>query len=304
VALVAVVAGLAVAVPAAWANLAQVAVKTQPNPIREITPAISGSYFAWAQSSKVHPNTYNVYAQAATGGVPGGTPVRVNISGSTGFLGGIAGTRLAYEQIVGGQSDVRFFNLALHVHSNPPPGVNSPAYEFDPSITASWLMFGRDTASSVNILLFNLTTHSIRVLASFPHNSSHTAFGGPGQVNGNYAAYWTCRPYPTSRNVYRYDIAARTTTKITRVSGDLDTTPAVTATGTLYWDRATGQNCHNVRLMQLPLGGSQTVLNTFSNGNDISFLQVWNDGTHDQVFYTRYTPCSTNAADIYKVVAP
>jgi hypothetical protein len=43
---------LAATAAAAWATTIPVAVKAQPNPIREFGPAVSASYFAWSQTSK------------------------------------------------------------------------------------------------------------------------------------------------------------------------------------------------------------------------------------------------------------
>ena len=163
-ALVAVLVG----VPAAWANLAQVPVKTKPNPIRENNPAVSAKYFAWAQSSKRKPLRFNAFEQVMSSGSPTGSITRVNVAGSQGFPGGISNTRLAYQQTINGRSDIRFFDLASHTHSNPPAGVNSPSWEYEPTISPTWLMFGRSSTSrnTDRVLLWNLHTNSVSVLFS------------------------------------------------------------------------------------------------------------------------------------------
>jgi hypothetical protein len=297
-----VLGAVTIAAPAAWANLTQVGVKTQPNPIREIAPAASAGYFAWAQTSAAHPNIPNVYEQVMSSGSPTGTATKVNVTGSYGFAGGISATRLAYQQVVGSQSDIRFYNLALHQHSNPPVGINTTGWEYSPKITDTWLFFGRDRNGKSSALLYNFSTKSIRVLLTVALNSKGTAFVKPGQVNGNYATFYACST-GTSCSTYFYDIGARILTKIPRPAGTVDYDAAVSATGTLYWARS-GTSCgSSVRIMELPLGGSQTTLQTFNAGTDLADLTTYNDGSNNQVFYTRIT-CVNSGQDIYRIAAP
>jgi len=44
-------------------------------------------------------------------------------------------------------------------------------------------------------------------------------------------------------------------------------------------------------------------MNAFNPGHDLGPMQTYNDGTHDQLFYTRIA-CATNGYDIYQVTAP
>ncbi len=293
----------AVAVPLAWADVAQTPVKVQPNPIRETSPAASPSWFAWARSSKAHPRTFNVYGQAmGGGGLPMGPAVQVNPPGTQAFPGGIVGNRLVYQLISGSSSNIAYFNLATHHRSSPPAGVNTSSWEYTPTATDTWLLFGRFTATDSKVLLVNLSTHAVRTLASVPLNRQGTAFAGPGQVNGNFATWYQCTP-GTHCRVFLYDITARTTTPIARPAGAYDSSPAVTSTGTLYFDRATNACGGSPELVQLPLAGSPTVLHHYTNGYDIGFLQTYNDGSNDHVFYQRIQ-CSKDLEDIFEVTAP
>ena len=64
------------------------------------------------------------------------------------------------------------------------------------------------------------------------------------------------------------------------------------------------RRCRYLRLPgQLPLGGSATSLNAFHSGTDLGAMQTFNDGTNDQVLYSRLA-CATNGSDIYQVTAP
>lgn len=297
------VLGLAASVPLAWADVSQTPVKVQPNPIRETSPAASPTWFAWARTSKGHPHTYVLYEQAMGGaGLPTGPALQVSPPGTQGFPGGIVGNRLVYQLVSGSSSDIRYFNLSTHHRSSPPSGVDTASWEYTPTATNAWLLFGRFTATASKVLLFDLSTHAVRTLASVPLNRQGTAFAGPGQVNGDYATWFTCTP-GTHCRVFLYDIAAGTTTPIARPTGAYDSSPAVSSTGTLYFDRATDNCGGSPELVQLPLGGAPTVLRHFTNGYDIGFLQTYNDGTADRVLYQRIQ-CASDQEDIFEVTAP
>ncbi|MGN6377947.1 MAG: hypothetical protein ACTHNU_03250 [Gaiellales bacterium] len=298
------VAVLAVTAPAAWGSFSGVPVKAQPRPVDEYTPAVSADYFAWSQNSSAHTGTYNEYEQAMSSGVPTGAARRVNRLHTQAYGGGISNTRLAYQEIAGTASDIRFYNLALHQHSNPPPGVNTPYWEWDPQLTDTWLMFGRLIQGTTRVLLYNLQTHSVRVLISIANPSSGANAAVPGQVNGNYATFFTCENFGHSCTVYLYDIAARTLSHVTRPAGTIDTSPAVTSAGTLFFDReSAGTSCHDATLMEQPLAGSATAVQAFAAGVDINALQTYNDGTNDQLFYER-SVCKPYNSDIYRGQLP
>ncbi len=298
----AALAVFAVGLPAAWANLPQIPVKTQPNPIREYSPAVSADYFAWSQTSRQKPHHYNLFAQSMVAGAPSGLRTRVNLPNSEGFTGGIFGTRLVYQQIVNNQSDIRYFNLNSHRYSNPPVGVNSPRWESAPVIGSGGLMFTRFIQGTSRIILWTPTaTHGV-VLFSVPLNRKGTAFAEPGQLNGDYATFTVCTNV-THCSVYLYTISTATLTHITPPTGLVDYYSAVSSTGTLYFARS-GPSCgENVQLTELPLGGTATTLITFNPGHDLEPMQTFNDGTNDQVFYTRLV-CANDAEDIYQVTAP
>ena len=298
----AAIAVLAATAPSAWAHLPQTPVKTQPNPIREFGPAVTADYIAWQQTTRRLPHTYNVLAQAMVAGAPSGPVTRVNAPNTVAFTGGISGTRLAYQQVVGRQSDIRYFNLVSHRRSKPPVGVNTSRWEFDPRIAPGWLLFGRNVHQTSRIILWNLTTNQGRVLLTIPFNRHGTAFADTGQVNGDYATFWACTNR-THCSVYLYTISSATLDHITPPAGMEDYDSAVSSTGTLYFARGTFSCGVGIQLMQLPLGGSATSLNAFHSGTDLGALQTYNDGTNDQVFYSRFA-CATNGYDIYRITAP
>ena len=96
VAVVAVAGAVAATVP--MPELAQAA---RPTPVRHSAAAeyagFAGSgYLGWTQNSLRHPRRYNLFLRS-----PGGTRVRVNRPGTEGFGGGIDGTTIVYEEVVG-----------------------------------------------------------------------------------------------------------------------------------------------------------------------------------------------------------
>jgi hypothetical protein len=300
----AAIAALAVSAPPVWAHIPQTAVKAQPNPIREFGPAVTADYFAWQQTSKLKPHHYNVFAQPMVSGAPSGLKTRVNIPNSVGYTGGIAGTRLVYQQVTNGgrQSDIGYFSLVSHVRHSPPAGVNTTRWEYDPRISSGYLLFGRNAHQASHIILWNLADNSNTTLLTIPFNRKGTAFADTGQTNGDYATFWACTNR-THCSVYLYTISTATLTPITPPAGLEDYDSAVSSTGTLYFARG-GFSCGvGIQLMQLPLGGSAISLNAFHSGTDLGAMQTFNDGANDQVLYSR-AACATNGSDIYQMTAP
>jgi hypothetical protein len=120
-------------------------------PRDEILPA-ANSYFAWSQNSAAHPHLYTEYVRGNLfSSVGPGPRIRVNHVGTQGFSGGIDATTittLIYQQVKGHQSDIKLFNLMTHVRSDPTVGVNTPAWEYRPTISGPWILFGRLRAST------------------------------------------------------------------------------------------------------------------------------------------------------------
>ena len=237
---------------------AAAAAPSPPVPVKhstrnETTPAAGGEYFAWAKSRRGRPNVYDVWAQRGSG-----RPFKVNAPKTRGWAGGIDGTRLVYQQVKDGwKSDIRFFDLARRRRSAPPAGVNTSRWEWAPSLSGGWLLFGRGEAvrdSLQQVILQNLTSREKIVLDSL---RSKNGFLQAGQVNGNFAVWGRCSSSFPQCDVYRYEIAARTKTPISQ-SGETLYAPSVTATGTTYYGRNIGREC----------GGNAELVKTTAAGGD------------------------------------
>ena len=276
---------------------------TAPVPVKassrnEVTPSAGGEYFAWAKSRRGTQRTFDVYVQR--GSEPA---IKVNAPRTEALGGGIDGTRLAYQEISKRNSNIRFFDLATRRRSSP-PGVNTKRYEWRPTISGDWLLFGRGLPfgrSTQQVILRNLVTREQRVLVSLrTRNGSLVA----GQVNGNFAVWMRCAS--GSCSVFRYDLTTRTTTQMP-TTGQYQYAPSVTATGTTYYGRS-GLDCGtSVELVKTTLEGVTEVLYSFPLGDDFGtsyattvLTQPPGEVNTTRVYFDRGN-CATHRLDIYSL---
>jgi hypothetical protein len=270
-----------------------VAVKTSPR--NEATPAAGGPYFAWAKSRSGRPRVYDVFVEQQ-----GQRPIRVNAPNTEGFLGGIDGTRLVYQQVRRGNSDIAFFDLASRRRSDPPPSVNTRRWEWRPVLSGDWLLYARGapySATLQTVLLRNLLTGEERALNSIRIRNTILL---PGDVTGNYAVWMKCVSTPRSCNVFRYDIAAKKTTRIPN-HGYFLYGPSVTSTGTMYLGRSR-RGCGSLaKLVRVTLDGREQVLYSFSRRHDFSLTSLVELSPGSvRVYFDRVT-CRTRRTDIYRI---
>lgn len=264
--------------------------------LTENEPAASGSYVAWAQNSAAHPKRLDVYAEPW-----GGHKVKVNALHTSGENGGIDGDTLVYQQYTpnGAVSDIKFFNLVTHARTNPPAGVNTSAFEYWPSISPQWLLFGRTFSSGKSkVILFDRATHESRTLAS---TSTSTPFLGPDQVNGDYAV-WE-RYTGAACDVYRYTISSKTTMRIPNPNTKCQYASSVTSDGTVYFMRSpSGFKCGSAVLRAYP---PTTTLVTLPKGMDVlDTYAISNENGSTTVFYDQGS-CKTGNQDIFEhTIAP
>jgi hypothetical protein len=284
---------------AALVGIAYAAV-TGPFPVKtttanELVPAATATWFAWTQSPAAYPNRVNVYAEDVP--VDGAGVFRVNPAGTRAWAGGIDGNTLAYQEIANGQSNIRLYDLSAKMRSTH-PYINTLQWEWRPTISGEWILFGRQsrTSAAEKILLHNTLTHITRTLASTTR-SDYALY--PGQVNGNWATFTACTP---RCNVRRYNISLDNTSPIPKPSTVAHQyADSVTDDGTVYF-AASGSGCGvNVKIVRYRLSDGRVVLSSVSSGKDIFFTSTSEelDGSH--VYYDRIA-CSTGAANIYKII--
>jgi hypothetical protein len=284
-------------VPLAYALLTQHGVKTTRLYERYPAAASDGgiNYFAWSQNSKAHPSHSDAYLKR------GSQPrVKLNASG-IGFLGGIDPPMVAYQQVVRGNSNIKFYNADTQTRSNPPAGVNTAEWEWEPSISGDWLLYGRLSTSSSNqrVILRSLLSGTETIL------DQSFSFREPGQVNGDYAVWIRC---DASCDVLRRQLSTETDTVLQEPSATTYQYGAgVTSTGIVYTARS-GKACGNAKIVRYfgvsdPAGG--TVVADLPNNQDIDngYVRENADGSVD-FFYNRYLCNDDSVADIYRVRDP
>ncbi len=236
----------------------------------EYQPVRGSNYLAWQQNSRSNPDRYDVYARSLSGG---GRFI-VNHGRSSAALGDIEGDQLVYQEFGDEDSDIWFFDLVARHRSPPPNGVNTSQWEYWPSMSQRWLLFGRRARSGTRtLILFDLSSNTSQRLDRVRGPSSFIA---PGEVSGDYVVWHTCRS-DTRCDVYLHHIPDDQTTRIANPDGRNQHSPSVTPDGTVYFARTRGDCGSGVQLMQQPLEGSAEALWRLPSGDDIATTNVWVD---------------------------
>jgi len=284
-------AGLLVAAStSAWASGPQPVITT---PYAR-TPAGNSTYLVWSMRSpgKSH---YNAYWRRKSWNASR----RINPSGTDAFLGGIDGTRVVYQLVSGSQSDIELFDIRSRTPSEPPPGVNTSAWEREPTLSAPYILFGRGNPANHNtvrkVILFNMATAKSTLLAKTGPGVYSVV---PGQVNGHFATWWRCS---TSRcDVFRRDLGTGKTIMVPNPGGKLLYASSVSPTGTVFVARS-GFGCGaGVSLLRFR-AGRVTTLASFGKGIDIGQSFAYTAGGKTTVLFDRLL-CKDKLWDIYKVV--
>ena len=180
---------------------------------------------AFAQSRPGHPHSFDVYVKQA--GLP---RYKVNQRGQ-GFAGGIDGTTLIWQSVRNHDSNLRLFDLSTHVRSVP-TGVNTRRWEFWPSMSGDWILYGQSWSQrpiNWRVILHNETSAETRILAE-RINRPHAEVE-PGQVNGDFATWGTFNSRTGTSQVVLYQISTSTKPRIPEPTGKVQYYPAVTAAG-------------------------------------------------------------------------
>jgi hypothetical protein len=271
------------------------------NPSADFTGTVE--VLAFTRSRSGFPNRYDAFAKRG-----GQFPVKLNASGQA-WTGGMDYPVVAYQQIAGGDSNIRFYDLETNTRATPE--INTAKWEWHPSISGNvedyHVLFGRDDISSPTqrVVLHEHPAHMDHVL-SIVTSASH--YLQPDQLNGMWATYTRCVP---NCNVWRYDVeneAKNVLPKPATTRPRQQYAGAVTSTGAVYLVRS-GPRCgERVRIVRYdearvdPEFG--TTVAALPSGFDIVFAYVREDtlGNRD-VFYDRVN-CNTGRFDIYKVTDP
>ena len=252
-------------------------------------------FIAWQQNTRKDPGQYDVYAQP----IAGGGRFKVNARGTSAANGGIEGDLLVYQEFEGDRSDLWFFDLTARSRSAPPRGVNTPQWEYWPSISGQHLLFGRLSGNgNRRIVLFELDTGDSRVLDKLRGAGSFLA---PGQVNGDWATWSRC-PADGRCDVIRYRISSGTEETLPN-PGREQKASSIAPDGTVYFARAKGACGRGVRLISFPLGGPETEMWRLPSGDDIGSTHIYVDPDGELTVYFDHYDCDQAAvSDVWEMV--
>ena len=283
----------------AYALLTQQGVKTTRLYEQLPAAAVDGSvkYFAWTQNSRADIGHSDAFLTRT-----GDARIKLNPSGR-GFVGGIDPPMVAYQQVTRGQSNIKLYNADTHARTSPPADVNTDNWEWEPSISGDWLLFGRQNPDTKKewVVLHSLSSATQVVL------DSGVGFRHPDQVSGDFAVWTRCTP---TCDVYRRQISNSTDLIMPKPRpGQSQYGAAVTSTGIVYAARGGSSKCSAATRIVRFFGASDpptgTVVAELGSGRYLwsAYARENGDGSVD-VFYDRLYCAKLGAADIYRVHDP
>jgi hypothetical protein len=260
--------------------------------------APGGAYIAYASNSAGHPNHYDVYVRPA-----GQSSQKVNPTGS-GFAGGIDGNTLIFQHIVNGQSDLNLYDLTTTVISIP-SGVNTPNWEWRPSLSGPWTLFGRRNfsvrPSADRIILRNSSGSDTRVLQEQVGTPDRTL--SPGQVSGDFATWDRYTPSTGIGSVVRYQISTGIKFVLPVPAGKVQYDSSTNPAGDIFYVRS-GTACgKQVVIRENVPGVSDVALAVIPvAGHDIDRTYAVDEGGGVTSLYFDTFSCVTGkGGDIYKL---
>lgn len=280
---------------------------SSPSPVKktarnEVIPAAGDGWFAWSRSRERTRGPFDLYAQHT-----GQKAFRVS---KKAYAGGIDGTTLAYQVIRGsglGNSDLRLFDLATRRAKRLPSGINTTRWECCARISGDWLLFSRARASGAGrqlVLLRNLATGEQRVLDA---NQARRGALRAAQLNGTYAVWSRCDPFPQCR-IFRYDIGSGSATALPVPAGQIPYAPSVNQFGTVYFAQREPGCGNSVKLMKQQLFGAPELIASLPRGRDVgvsyahvSSLRPPRDPVTTHVYFDQRTCGKQQRWDIYRI---
>jgi hypothetical protein len=214
---------------------------------------------------------------------------------------------LVYQEISSGKSAIKLFDLTQPTGAGFNAPVNTPQWEWRPSISTdslgqTWILFGRinTNTGAERIIAHNLDDPTASRVLQRTTNPRYRLI--PGQVNADYATWTACRP---RCNVRFVNLVAGTSINTVPKPGSVADQygSSISVGGRVYFIRS-GSGCgRSVRIVRFGPGSTTARVHSFTSGHDsaYTFAAGQSDGVH--VYFDRVT-CSNHRWDIYKVIDP
>lgn len=255
--------------------------------VGEYQPIRGEGWIAWQQNSVKHPRHYDVFIRP----IDGGSRTRVNSSRTSGANGDIDDGVLVYQEFRRRRSGLRIFHPATGERTHPPEGVNTKHWEYWPSLSGGWLLFGRLYRNGTrSLFLFDLSTGEAERLARVRRRD---AFLAPGQVSGDWVVWSRCSS-DVMCNIFRYRISTGEREIIANRGDRRQRAPSVNTRGTVYYARALGGCGNRVRLMRQSADGDPEVLWRLPNGDDIGRTHAQSRPRSTTILYDQFS-CGLSA---------
>ena len=213
------------------------------------------------------------------------------------------GSILAYS----GGVDIVLLDLATQNELVLPDGINTRRVETHPSISGTSLLFVRVGGRRFvvhRVVLADTSTGSQATVFSRVDTDRRFFVVVSAQLNGGYAAWSTPmfnRHFElVGGDVWLYDAAAGTTTKISAGKASWEYGPSVSEDGTVYFGRSSFACGVEAQLIARSLDGSEAVLYDLPRGQDFtsSFALNDTDGTTDLL--VDIGDCAGDPGDIWR----
>jgi hypothetical protein len=272
-------------------------------PAYQITPAKGRDFIMWASGDLDAPREipFDIFVRHGNG------IRRLNPAGTSAYGGGVDGHAVVYQQIdpigTGGvvNSQLMWNNVKTGRTHGFAKNVNTRAWEYAPSVSGNWLLFGRTRAGwcggQYKIFLYNTDTRELRNIAKTPCREDSELY--VGQINGNFAV-WTKRS-PDGWDVFRHDVMSGITTRIAQQDEFFaHYAPSVTRDGTVYFARS-GDGCGlDVEIARQSIGAPSEVLLDIPDGWDLPSSYVFERSGGVVDLYYDLTDC-WKKSDIYRL---
>ena len=149
--------------------------------------------------------------------------------------------RAAYQQDRHGNSDVKFYDWATGLRSDPGAAVDTTRWEYEPAVSGQWLAFARLNRAAApdmrRIILYNLTTKRSTVLAKFSGSAAIGTLESP-EISGDWVTWTAMSDRYRRSSVHRYQISTGKAYRIRHPVGWLDYLSSIGPDGTVYFLRS------------------------------------------------------------------